>query len=63
MTPADIRDLRQSLSLTQRELASLVSVSRETIARWERDGGSRPQFVHMQRLRELAAKLAPVEVS
>jgi DNA-binding transcriptional regulator YiaG len=54
MTPAAIRALRQSLSLTQQEFATLLSVRRETIVRWEKQG-SRPQPGHAQRLADLAA--------
>jgi len=55
MTASEIRAFRRRLSLTQRELASLLTVRRETIARWESENGPRPQAAHLQRLVGLMA--------
>ena len=38
MTPAEIREIRDRLDLTQVEMAALLDVSRDTILRAERDG-------------------------
>ena len=36
MTPAYLRRLRRRLRLTQAELAALLGVAKNTVARWER---------------------------
>jgi DNA-binding transcriptional regulator YiaG len=59
VTAQEIRAFRRRLSLTQRELASLLTVRRETIARWEKPDGPRPQAAHLQRLTELSEILKP----
>lgn len=38
MTGLELQDARRGLGLTQQQLAQLVGVTPETIARWERDG-------------------------
>jgi len=55
MTPAQIRQLREKLHLTQRQLAEHLLVTRETVARWEANGRVQtPQKVHIEAMRKLA---------
>jgi DNA-binding transcriptional regulator YiaG len=37
MSGSDIRKIRRNLNLTQKGLAQLVGVHKNTVARWERD--------------------------
>jgi SNF2 family DNA or RNA helicase len=53
MKPAQIRDLRKSMSLTQRQFAELLGVSFVTLNRWE-NGQSKPSAMGLSKLRGLA---------
>ena len=47
MKGAKLRERRVALGLTQQGLASKLKVSRNTVARWERDEMAIPGFLHL----------------
>jgi transcriptional regulator with XRE-family HTH domain len=47
MKGAKLRERRLALGLTQQGLASKLQVSRNTVARWERDEMAIPGFLHL----------------
>jgi transcriptional regulator with XRE-family HTH domain len=47
MTGAKLRERRLALGLTQQGLASKLQVSRNTVARWEREEMAIPGFLHL----------------
>jgi len=53
LTPSEIRNLRKSLGLSQRQFANLIDVKRLTIARWEA-GNMKPKKEHFEMLEKLA---------
>jgi transcriptional regulator with XRE-family HTH domain len=53
LTPSEIRNLRKSLGLSQRQFAKLIGVKRLTIARWEA-GNMKPKKEHFEILEKLA---------
>lgn len=55
MTPIEIRTLRTQLGLSQYEFSNLVGVRRETVVRWEKQGGAVPHPNHVKKMQELAA--------
>lgn len=46
MTGAKLRERRLALGLSQQGLADKLEVSRNTVARWERDEMANPGFLH-----------------
>lgn len=57
MKGAKLREQRLDLGFTQQELASKLKVSRNTVARWERDEMAIPGFLHLA-LRTLECEAA-----
>ena len=55
MNSKDIKELRKSLGLTQKELAGRVKVDAITVSRWER-GEQRPTQLTLKRLARLERK-------
>lgn len=51
----DIRALRQSLGLTQEELAGRLGVDQSTVSNWERDNGTKPRGPALKLLTSLVA--------
>jgi transcriptional regulator with XRE-family HTH domain len=47
MKGAKLRERRAALGLTQQGLADKLEVSRNTVARWERDEMAIPGFLHL----------------
>jgi transcriptional regulator with XRE-family HTH domain len=47
MKGAKLRERRLALGLTQQGLADKLEVSRNTVARWERDEMAIPGFLHL----------------
>jgi len=47
MKGAKLRERRLALELTQQGLATKLMVSRNTVARWERDEMAIPGFLHL----------------
>jgi transcriptional regulator with XRE-family HTH domain len=47
MKGAKLRERRLGLGLTQQGLASKLKVSRNTVARWEREEMAIPGFLHL----------------
>jgi len=47
MKGAKLRERRLAMGLTQQGLASKLKVSRNTVARWERDEMAIPGFLHL----------------
>jgi transcriptional regulator with XRE-family HTH domain len=47
MKGAKLRERRIALGLTQQGLASKLKVSRNTVARWEREEMAIPGFLHL----------------
>ena len=47
MKGAKLREWRLAQVLTQQELADKLQVSRNTVARWERDEMAIPGFLHL----------------
>ena len=47
MKGAKLRERRVALGLTQQGLADKLEVSRNTVARWERDEMAIPGFLHL----------------
>lgn len=45
MTPAELRDAREGLGLTQQQLAETLDVHRMTLARWETGQDTIPRLV------------------
>jgi DNA-binding XRE family transcriptional regulator len=58
LTPEDIKNHRRSLSLTQKEAARLLNVSKNTWIRWER-GKCRYDELALKLLRRLALDECP----
>jgi DNA-binding transcriptional regulator YiaG len=56
LTPTQIRQLRERLTLSQRAFAARVGVYMGTIVRWEK-GRTTPRFLAAERLRELQREL------
>lgn len=54
----DVRKVRDSLKLTQAQLAARIGVSRATVNRWER-GRTRPLPAFSQRLSQLHQSATP----
>lgn len=54
----EIRELREKLNFSQREIASLLGYSHRTIVRWE-SGKSKPRNATFEYLRELVSKKEP----
>ena len=52
MDPREIRKMRKSWGMTQAELASALSISRETVSRWE-NGKESPLPSLMRALRSV----------
>lgn len=57
MTGKQLRRKRNQMSMTQAELAKLLGVARNTVARWERGEMSVPKFLHLA-LKSVDAELA-----
>lgn len=55
MNAADVLLLRQTLNLSQRDLARALNVSPATVVRWERPGGPEPVGLQQEVLRVLHA--------
>jgi len=55
MSPAEIRKLRESLGLTQEQVAKKLGAGRATIARWEA-GETKPHRLYEQALEKLKAR-------
>lgn len=53
MKPNEIKKLRLSLGLSQKEFANFLAVSYETVAKWEQ-GGNQPQGVALRLMDILA---------
>lgn len=53
MGPEEIKFIRQTLGLSQRELAKALSVAPFTVARWESENGNRPTGLQLDVLRAL----------
>ncbi|HEV7683137.1 MAG TPA: helix-turn-helix transcriptional regulator [Pyrinomonadaceae bacterium] len=47
MMGAKLRERRRALGLSQQSLADKLEVSRNTVARWERDEFPNPGFLHL----------------
>jgi transcriptional regulator with XRE-family HTH domain len=47
ITGAKVREQRLALGLTQQGLADILGVSRNTVARWEREEMAIPSFLHL----------------
>ena len=47
MKGAKLRERRLAMGLTQQALANKLKVSRNTVARWERDEMAIPGFLHL----------------
>jgi len=47
MKGAELRERRLALGLTQEGLADKLQVTRNTVARWERDEMAIPGFLHL----------------
>jgi transcriptional regulator with XRE-family HTH domain len=47
MKGAKLRERRLALGLTQQALGDKLEVSRNTVARWERDEMANPGFLHL----------------
>ena len=47
MKGTELRERRVALGLTQQGLADKLQVSRNTVARWERDEMAMPGFLHL----------------
>jgi transcriptional regulator with XRE-family HTH domain len=57
MKGAKLRERRVALGLTQQGLADKLEVSRNTVARWERDEMAIPGFLHLA-LRSIESEAA-----
>jgi len=55
-SPAEIKQLRQRLGLSQRAFAAKVGVGLNTVIRWE-SGFHQPRFLASERLRQLEQEL------
>jgi len=55
MEPAQIRQLRKTLNITQQQFAELLGVSFVTLNRWE-NGQSKPSAMGLSKLQDLAAR-------
>jgi DNA-binding transcriptional regulator YiaG len=53
MSPKQIRAIRNSLKLTQQEVADRIGAQRHTVARWE-TGVNKPKGAYLKALNELA---------
>jgi DNA-binding transcriptional regulator YiaG len=58
MSPNQILAIRESLKLTQQQLADRIGAQRHTIARWE-SGVNEPKGAYLKALTELAVKTRP----
>ncbi|MHB1287534.1 MAG: DNA cytosine methyltransferase, partial [Leptospirales bacterium] len=58
MSSTEIRDLREKMNLSQKEIASLLGYSQRTIIRWE-SGKSRPKNVTLEYLRNIISQKEP----
>jgi DNA-binding transcriptional regulator YiaG len=56
VSPQQIRRIRQSLKLTQKQLADRIGAQRHTVARWE-TAVNEPKGAYLKALKELADKL------
>jgi DNA-binding transcriptional regulator YiaG len=56
MTPQQIRKLRQTLQLTQQQLADRIGARQHTVARWE-TGVNEPKGAYAMLLRQLSDKV------
>jgi DNA-binding transcriptional regulator YiaG len=55
MSPNQIRAIRNSLNLTQQQLADRIGTQRHTVARWE-TGVNEPKGANLKALNALAMK-------
>jgi DNA-binding transcriptional regulator YiaG len=55
VSPQQIRRIRQSLKLTQKQLADRIGAQRHTVARWE-TGVNEPKGAYLKALNELATR-------
>ncbi len=55
MSPKEILRIRETLALTQEQLARIIGAQRHTVARWE-TGVNKPRGANLKALRELAEK-------
>lgn len=62
MTPAEIKEIRLAVPLTQTEMATIIGVSIQTIRNWEA-GRRSPRLHHERSLRALVAEQAPEVVN
>lgn len=47
MEPQELKDTRERLKLTQKDLAERLGVAANTVARWERGERSIPEFLSL----------------
>ena len=47
MTGKDLKDFRESLSLTQEDLSKLLGVALNTVSRWELETRPIPSYLHL----------------
>jgi DNA-binding transcriptional regulator YiaG len=50
----EMRRLRESMDLSQEELAPLLNVRVRTYARWEKGEPKKPKLLELQKLRDMA---------
>ncbi|MBA7593199.1 hypothetical protein ES703_00116 [subsurface metagenome] len=62
MDSTEIRELRKSLGLTQKELAARLKVDSITVSRWERNE-QRPSSLAQKQLARLVNKIAKQEAT
>ncbi len=55
MTSEEIKEIRKALSLTQDELATILGVTKTSVARYEMQGGPKPQVDVERKLAQLFA--------
>ena len=55
MSPKDIKDIREALTLTQQKLADMIGARQHTVARWE-TGLHKPTGAYLKALMELDKK-------
>ena len=58
LTPAEVRELRLSLGMSQYEFADMLMVSRITVYRWEHAPYAQQQS-HIINMRRLMARITP----
>ena len=56
MNPKQIIKLRQTLSLTQQQLADKLGAPQPTVARWE-TGKTKPHRLYLEKLQQLVVKV------